>query len=295
MGTLSRMVRRRVVKLLTKFYDPLITISIGKCSIEVPLSHSLKENLEVHPYINDNLGRLVKYTSATYPNLKVIDIGANVGDSVAFIRNHSDAPILCIDGDKRFFSILEKNAKGFKNVATCLSLVGQETGVTSFELKTREGTAYMVESTSANPIASLSDILDRYPDYKESKFLKIDTDGFDNLILRGSKAYLSRVQPIVFFEFDPYLSTKNGDDPFTFFTYMRGIGYQYAIFYMSNGEYLLSCDLSDERLVNEMIHFFSGRNIELYTDVCLLPAGDKELFRAICKIEIAFFKTARHY
>jgi FkbM family methyltransferase len=41
----------------------------------------------------------------------MIDIGANVGDSVAIVREQSDYPILCIEGNETYFQILEENLR----------------------------------------------------------------------------------------------------------------------------------------------------------------------------------------
>jgi hypothetical protein len=40
-------------------------------------------------------------TQAKYPNLTMIDVGANVGDSIAIVR--VDVPILCVEGEDHFF------------------------------------------------------------------------------------------------------------------------------------------------------------------------------------------------
>ncbi len=50
-----------------------------------------------------------------YPDLTFIDIGANVGDTVVLLRAlGAGSPILCIEGDDRFFAILSKNLHGMR-------------------------------------------------------------------------------------------------------------------------------------------------------------------------------------
>lgn len=263
--------------------------------IKIPLSHPLKQILKVYPQINYNLPRLVKFVSGWEKNVKLIDIGANIGDTVAFIKNYADVPILCIDGDKNYYKILKQNIAQYPNVSAYLALVGSETTEVNVELIKERGTAYLIESKEKQNISSLQDILEKNPEFKSSRFLKIDTDGFDTIILKGSRNYLTENKPILFFEFDPYLIKKNNDDPFTTIPYLISCGYRYFIFYISNGDFLLSCTAEDETTIDQMVHYFSGRNIELYADVCAFVENDKHIFKNFCQQELAFFRNVRNY
>ncbi len=296
MGSIKSIFKRRTVKLITSFYDPLIPTQIGNQNIKIPLSHALRENLIVHPNINFNLARIVKYTEERTKNVKVIDIGANIGDTVAYIRNYSNAPVLCIDGNEKYLSILRQNIVQYSDISVCQTLVGSETKETNIELKHERGTAFIVQSDTKNSVRTLQDILNDFPAFQDSKILKIDTDGYDGLILRGCTNYLRKSNPILFFEFDPYLFTTNNDDPFTLIPYLKDCGYRYLIFYMSNGDYLVSCDIEkDFAIINELVHYFSGRNVTLYTDICAFAEKDKEIFDYTVKQEIQCFRTVRKY
>ncbi len=295
MGTLKRMIERRLTKAVTSFYDPLVDLAIGNQTIKIPLSHPLRQNVDVHPYMNHNLGRLALYISKKRGNVKVIDIGANVGDTVAYIKNYVDAPVLCIDGDKKYLDILKQNVAKYSNVASCLTMVGSENKSTNLALKKERGTAFVTESAEANTMRTIDNILEEFPSFSDSSLVKVDTDGFDTIILKACAEYLKARQPILYFEFDPYLARIQNDDPFSIVPYLKECGYEYIIFYMSNGEYLLSCTLSDDKLVNEMVHFFSGRKVELYTDICAFSKKDKDIYDLAVAEEVAFFRRARNY
>lgn len=296
MSSIKSIVQRRLRKLVTSFYDPLVTVQVGNQVIQTPLSHSLKENVAVHPQLNFNLGRIVGYITADLPTTKVIDIGANVGDTVAYIRNYSNAPILCIDGDEKYLRTLKQNVAQYKNVYVVKALVGAENARLNVELKSERGTAFLTESKTNNEVRTLEDILKEFPDFVDSNVLKIDTDGFDAIILQGSRNYLVTKKPVLFFEYDPSLIVANNGDPFALLPYLQGCGYRYFIFYMSNGDYLASVDIkTDLRIVNELIHFFSGRNITLYTDICAFAESDKLIFDKCVQNEIQHYKVARKY
>src|SRR6202007_2233402 len=135
------------------------------------------------------------------------------------------------------------------NVSVCNALVGAETKETNVSMKVERGTAFVVEAENKTRMRTLENILEEFPDFRNSKILKVDTDGYDTFVLRGSEGYLKNVKPVVFFEFDPHLIRSNNDDPFSFITYLKNCGYYYFIFYMNNGDYLLSCDIEQRNII----------------------------------------------
>lgn len=295
MGSIKEIFKNKLVKLVSQFYDPLLDYRVGNQTIKLPLSHRLPETQAIYPDYNFNIARLTKYIANKYPNLSVIDIGANIGDTVAYIKNYVDPPILCIDGDEKYLNILRQNVAKYKNVSICHTLVGAETKEMNYELKKERGTAYLQESKEKNKISTIEDILKKFPDFKDSKLLKIDTDGFDSIILRTCNQFLSKVKPVLFFEFDPFLISQNNDNPHTLLPYLKGCGYKHLVFFMNNGDYLLSCDIDNESITNQLIHYFSGRNVELFVDICAFAEEDEDIFNVCVREEMKHFKEARKY
>ncbi|MBS1563052.1 MAG: hypothetical protein JST39_01635, partial [Bacteroidetes bacterium] len=112
-------------ELLTRFYDPVTPLAIGSCTIKAPLSHPLRRILDDLPQFGFNITRLARYIHQQYPDCPVIDIGANIGDTAAFINNYRDLPVLCIDGDPTYFGLLQANTRQFANTRVCRALVGE--------------------------------------------------------------------------------------------------------------------------------------------------------------------------
>ena len=73
-----RAIKRKLIRMITKVYDPLMNLQIGSERIKAPLSHPLREIMEALPQFGFNITRLVEYADQYYGNLKVIDIGANI-------------------------------------------------------------------------------------------------------------------------------------------------------------------------------------------------------------------------
>ncbi len=204
-------------------------------------------------------------------------------------------PVLCIDGDEKYIGILKRNVAQYSNVSVCHALVGGETGDTNLSLKKERGTAIVGESSIRNQMRTIDHILKDFSQFEDSKLIKVDTDGFDTIILKACASYLRKRKPILFFEFDPYLTNQQNDDPFSFIPYLKECGYQYLVFYMSNGDYLLSSDINDEKTITELVHYFSGRKVELYTDICAFSGEDKDIFDITREREVQFFRKARNY
>jgi hypothetical protein len=64
---------------------------------------------------------------------------------------------------------------------------------------------------------------------------------------------------------------------------------------MNNGDFLLSCHINERHIIDQLIHYFSGRNIGLFTDICAFHADDKSMFDICVENEIEHFKETRRY
>jgi FkbM family methyltransferase len=291
-----RTIKRRLNKLVTKVYDPLVDIKIGNQTIKIPMSHQLREIMDLYPEYNFNLPRIIKYiTDSKKQAVNVIDIGANIGDTVAFIRNFSDVPVLCIDGEEKYVQILRKNVAQYKNISICQTLVGAENTEANVKLKVEKGTAYLEKAKQATTIRTLENILEEFPEFKNAGVLKSDTDGFDTIILRSCEQFLKTVHPVIFFEFDPYLIKRNNDDPVDFISYLKNCGYRYFMFYVNNGDFMLSCNGDELGTIDQVIDYFSGRKMDMFTDICAFHSEDKALFDISVKNELEHFKKVRNY
>ena len=288
-------IKRRLIKSFTKLYDPNVELVIGNSTIKIPLSHDLRDIVRLYPEYNYNLARIVAHLKKRNDLTKVIDIGANIGDTVAFIKSMADVPILCIDGEAKFVKLLRENTSSLANVFVCESLVGSENKKVTLQLKSDKGTAHLQEGGNAVMMRTLDNILDEYTEFKTSNIIKTDTDGFDTIILRSCEAFLQKNTPIIFMEFDPHLIKRNGDDAFSFIEFLENCGYKYFIFYTNVGDYMLSCSSSDKSILQEMIHYFSGRKLDLFADLCAFAEKDKKDFEQVTTDELIHFRKVRNY
>jgi FkbM family methyltransferase len=298
---LSTKIAKYTRSLLVKYKDPLIKFKIQGIELQANLSHELPFILNYYPYYSSNLGRVSSYISTKYSDLKIIDVGANIGDSVAILRSYVDSSILCVEAHPLFLELLIKNTNQFKDISIAVSYLGDRSETCSMQFEDLGGTAHLSVTTNLiNPnqnqvsIITLDDLLGNYPSFLKTKMMKIDTDGFDGKIIRGSKKILQCSKPVVFFEYDPYFLNQQGDDGISIFHTLKEIGYAGVIIYDNFGRLLLTLPSIDFDRLQEIHSYFSNRNSHLYCDICIFHAEDQDLYEVTRKKELVFFQKSIH-
>jgi len=261
--------------------DPAVTYTIGGRSLLLPASHDLPIYQRDHPEYSENLGWIAGLMLATEPDLRIIDVGANVGDGVAIIRQYGDAPVLCVDGDDAFFRYLEANAFHLEGTTLAKAFVGEHRSIVVGHVSVDSGTARVRYGAGGGSISivTLPDVLADHPEFAQARLLKIDTDGMDTAVLFGATPYLRQAKPVVFFEYDPDLTAEAGDDPRRALGLLGDLGYRHMLVFENTGRYMCSLDLSDSGLLDDLHLYFSGHRGARYADLCAFPDRDEELWR----------------
>ena len=278
--------------------DPIVEYELHGAGLRMPLSHNLPLILRTFPLYSDNLGRIAALLSTKYPDLSVIDIGANVGDSVAMIHHHTHVPILCIEGEPKFGGLLGANVSTRVPAPVIEeSFVG--TGGNSLSAFVQDGTARLAPAgAGAAPairMKPLEQILQEHPSFQRSRLLKIDTDGMDVAILQSALGWISRARPVLFFEYDPDLQRTHGAGGLELLGELGRLGYRRVLVYESIGDYMFSAELENKLLLSELHEYFSGRASTKYCDLCVFHSEDDDIAEALRRRELNFFRTARRY
>jgi FkbM family methyltransferase len=101
---LVKVTRRIVLRKLRHQYA-----QIGRYRIRLSLNSRLLHYKSAFPLYDTALGRIAAILRAKYPRLHAIDIGANVGDTCALIRQCDEISVLCVEGDPTLLPILTEN------------------------------------------------------------------------------------------------------------------------------------------------------------------------------------------
>ena len=110
-------------------------VQVGKFLIDMPGNNVQISTYKYRPDANILLAQLSSTVASKYSDMTVIDIGANVGDTIAVIKSAVDVPVIGIEGDDISFSFLEKNAKQFQHVTVLKQFLGERQQTMQVELE----------------------------------------------------------------------------------------------------------------------------------------------------------------
>jgi FkbM family methyltransferase len=283
---LLAVLRRAAVALLG---DPRVAYTLDGTRLLLPLSHELPLIRRRLPDYSRNIGRIAAALAAKHPDMTMVDIGANIGDTVAIVRRHARFPILCIDGDAFFHSLLVENTRDLGDVRHANVYIGEASTTVQATTARHGGTGGMTTDaagTSTIQTRSLASVLADDPAFRAPTLVKIDTDGFDTRIVKGAIDFLAATQPVVFMEYDPHLFAANDPDGFGVFAALRGAGYTDALFFENTGGFLARVRLDDAETLADLHAYYSGRGGHAYCDVCVFPASGADVMQAVRRGEL---------
>jgi FkbM family methyltransferase len=278
-------------------FDPMIRYNLDGLNLRLPLSHNLPLYRRTFPLYSSNVGRVAAAVATKYHNMHIIDIGANIGDTVAIVRSQVNCPILCVEGDASFFDILQRNTEPIPSVSLEYSFVGIASELMNVTLERLSGTARLMQSAKTSSdigkIRRLREILEDHPSFAECKLLKIDTDGLDGAIIRSERAFLTKVCPVLFFEYDPDAYAPFERHWTDTFQALEASGYQRLMLYENTGDFITTIDISAKDALEDFHHFYLGRASLRYCDICAFHRGDSDLADSFRKSELEFFRSVR--
>jgi FkbM family methyltransferase len=197
----------------------------------------------------------------------IIDIGANIGDTVALIRPVTNSRIICIEGDEKYLKLLKINIAKDKNCTVINSFLGEQDELLNTKQVHENGTGRLVEDESSHiQIRSLDSLILNEID-GQIGLIKVDTDGFDNKIIRGASAIIDKFHPVLFFEYDPYFLEKAGEKGIDIFDFLLSKGYNSFEMYDNLGDLICTCKSTDKRIFEDLHQYFSGKYGKKYMDI----------------------------
>jgi FkbM family methyltransferase len=266
--------------------DPVVSTSVGERRLQLPLSHELPLYRNQFPAYSVNLGRISAEVKRKYPNLSMIDVGANVGDSVAIVRMFADLPILCVEGEPRFFELLAQNTRQFSDIELEYTFLGA-TGDHVRAINVHRGNAQVLlgpEPGTAR-ICTLSEVLARHPRFVSTKLLKLDAEGFDCKILAAELELLKRNKPVLFFEYYPHSCQIAGQNALQIFSTLSEIGYSALVIYQNIGKYFMTLNPDQVRSIEDLHCFLV--DLEGCCDVAAFHKEDEDIAASVRAAEYA--------
>jgi FkbM family methyltransferase len=265
-------------------------VTVGKFPITMPGKNVQLVNYQLYPDLNGQLGRLALAISAKYPQMTTVDVGANVGDTIAVLKSAADLPVIGIEGDELSFSYLQKNITQFKDVKIVKTFLSDKTKEerVAFDKSGWNATILPVENGGEQvSFKTLDEVLSN-ADYNGAviKLLKVDVEGFDTIVLRGASAVIEKDKPALFFEYNRENMIAINEDGISTVLSYRNSGYKKVIFFDHKGNLVLATDLQNEEVVRYMHDYISSsKNLLGYYDICIFHENDTDIAEKFLAIE----------
>lgn len=247
--------------LLLKYYKGDYTASVHGAEMTMPAEHLLPVYVAMNPLQEKPVIDVAESVRERDGFLNLIDIGANIGDTILMIA-HRVKPnaVLAIEGSDKFYPYLEKNVKRL-DASTKIHLEKTYLSDVSNEIKVSRTEDYGTGSLKEDPsgqlqsFISLDDLLtSKYPGVAWN-FIKLDTDGFDYMIMKGARKYLTASKTSLFFEFDPVIHIARNEPPLEIFSFLASCGFTTVAFYNNWGELILTTDPGNTTTISELIKY----------------------------------------
>ena len=273
----------------------IVTAVIYGRKVLLPKAHSITYNLAHFPFYNSNLQRIVQSCRQyRQENFSIVDIGANIGDTLLMLREVTDLPVHCFEGDDFYFDLLQKNVSGIANTHLHKVLLSDKPGQIRVHSRISLGSSQFVSDDDKAVLQDFTSIdhffLTHFPD-EPIGVLKTDTDGFDLKIIEGGAATIRKNHPVIFMEYDRALFETNGNEGLRFFDFLEELGYSGLVVYDNYGKLLCITSLQDKPAIRALHAYIGKKNAALpFYDLAVFSATDAILFRAFAASELAFFE-----
>ncbi|WP_158785759.1 FkbM family methyltransferase [Granulicella sp. L46] len=260
-GLLGRSLARAALKAVLPILrvvgnDQAVVATVYGQSLAMPARHPLPATMALFPQYNRPFGlaaEAIVHSSTSNAHLAVIDVGANIGDTIAILEQSCPARwhYLCIEPDPAIAEFCTANHADNDRVQVRQIFIGEDEGAD----------VWLQDDGRANPSTKRQDIMDSQSQQRDGKLvrldtasncfatsygtdlIKVDTEGYDFHVLRSGQNLLRTYQPALYFELFPKLLLEAMDSVEAGFNYLAGLGYRYFVFFTNRGD--LYCTVTD--------------------------------------------------
>lgn len=227
-GQAARRLRRRAGWFVRdRFPRRKVVREVQGVRMVLPWSHRLPDYAGPGSTYGQNLVQLARLLADAAPPLTMLDVGANVGDSALQVLDAADGKVLCVEADTFYLDFLHLNVDDDERITVVESLLTVDESSTARTAVRAGGTTRFAEGGDADGLPSVTPAALRrdHPDFTDLRLVKSDTDGYDVALVPGIAEAWSGSRPVLFFEYDPYLTRIAGLDPAGVWPRLRELGY----------------------------------------------------------------------
>lgn len=285
-GKANELVRRFWRQLLIKVWDdPPCLMYIHGSKLVMPLSFDNPLFLSRHPQYDSIFDRLGKCIGSIDGRLRIIDVGANIGDTVAAFLNSVniiDTKILAIEANPKIYGYLLENYGEHPNVWTSDYLCAMINKNGYANIQETHGTATISLSNYVSGVEmkarKLDKIVKEFSSILPCNLIKIDTDGHDIEVIAGAKELIKTSRPTVIFEYAVAVSEETVEEFINVLKFFLNAGYGEFAIYDNFGLPLGWYEISDYQHARDLL-LYNGLGGVCYFDVLIMRTDISEKFR----------------
>lgn len=288
-GALFKRLRKRILRQR----DPIVQWKLEGRRMFLNLSHQLPFYRQAYPGYSANLSRLCAFLRESRGTLRMIDVGANVGDSYCLAQPQASDRFLLIEGDEAYFRLLERNTAHDPAVTRVRALIAEAASVSTGRLVAQGGTGHMAHSTSAEQTIeyrTVDDVVASQQDFSTANLLKTDVDGYDCRVLMGARNLLATARPVLLFEHHPELLARAGENDAYIFPALAQLGYGRFIFFDNKASDFTVVDAAHSGQLGQLLER-ARTTRHYYYDVCAFPDEDARGHAAFVERERRFLES----
>ncbi len=259
-------------------------VQIGGHTIRFPAQSQIPQAYGFYPAYGRELSSLARLVASKYRDAAMVDVGANVGDTLALIRQSTNAKVYAFEGDATSLRYLGGNAATLGNIEIIDRFLDEAPHVTAASME-KTGWNNTLRPTSEGArveFTTLDEFFGRHPDAPRIKLVKVDCEGFDARILRGGRQLFSTSRPAVLFEYHARCLRELGEHGPAIFGNFAQIGYTDVVLFDHAGDLLLSTTADNEPLWYQLDRYIqSERSPILYLDAACFHRDDADLARQL--------------
>lgn len=261
----------------------IATVQLGGRAIKIHSGNPLCYAYQKNPQLNCAIGIVAGMVRERFPGSWAVDVGANVGDTLAIIKGQASMPVICVEGDSICYELLQENASQFEEVFLVKTFLSDKPGETKVELqKTGWNTTLTEAKTDGSgqklQFQTLDQVVQGLTRQARIKLLKVDTEGYDLRILRGAAGILERDRPVIAFELNRENVEPLGDSVGDFYDYLVNLGYHHFILNDTVGRVICALNEQTKSVFLDLYQYSNLGQPIYYFDIWVFHQSDKGLF-----------------
>ncbi len=274
---------------------------VGKYDLRINADHALPAYQRRFATYDRFLPHLARELEA---GTTVIDIGANIGDSIAAMASaNAQLRYIAVEPSGQFLPLLRHNCDVITDAAMAPEIeilegfVSDKLAITG--ITARSGTAKAVISADAGESSGqINFTLDSVIAGAGSavSLIKSDTDGFDWSVLNSGMAMIAGIMPMLFFECEAGKQGEHVGDYASLFDRLQQTGYQHFFVFDNFGAFV--CETPDCTVLQGLLEYVAAQNRNslhrtmYYFDVLAVSAAGRDAAKSAVAKHVASLHSA---